>query len=325
VRRVLAILWLSGAATVADAQPGQPPAAPPPAPADSPAPPPVEAPKTPAELAFLEGRELLDAGQFAAACAKFETSLEQDPTAPGTLLNLGLCNERLGKTATALQWFRKAQFRAAETGMTDYEDVAKINTFSLAVRVPTLRITFANPRPAGSVVFVDNQQVADVDLLRLEVDPNVAHVVELRSDGKPPIRTEVLVKDGDTATVVIPVPARAPPQTVTTFVEVDRGKTRRVIAYSMAGGGVGLWAASLIVSLDAKRSREASERPEDWVHYKNVARWTGTSLFAAGTAAIGVAALLYFTAPGVERVERTTIVGPVVGGDQLGVAVHGAF
>jgi tetratricopeptide (TPR) repeat protein len=318
MRRVLVVLWLCG---VANAQPQQPqPASP-----SGDMPPPVEAPPTPAEIAFAQGRELLDAGQFAAACASFETSLKEDPNAPGTLLNLGLCNERLGKTATALGWFRKAQFRSAETGMTDYEEAAKTATFSLAVRVPTLKITFANPPPPSGVVFLDEHQLTELDLARIEVDPNVAHRIELRIEAKPSIRTEITLKDGETGTAVIPVPAPprpAPP--VKTVVEIDHGRTRRLVAYGLAGAGVVLWGASLAVTLDAKDKLQRAEHPDDWQHYENVARWGGTSLFVGGALAIAGASVLYVTAPGVERVERTSL-APVVARDGLGVAVHGSF
>jgi hypothetical protein len=321
VRRLLLVLWLTG---VAHAQP-----APPPPVVDAPVDAPVETPPlTPAELAFQQGRAQLEAGEFAAACASFETSLKADPNAPGTLLNLGLCNERLGKTATALGWFRRAQFRSAETGMTDYEEAAKTETFSLAVRVPTLKITFANPPAPGGTVLLDGQQLTELDLARVEVDPNVAHVVELRIENKPTIRTEILLKDGEAGTAVLPVPAppvvKPPTKTV---VEIDRGRTRRFIAYGLAGAGVALWSASLVVTLDAKQKLQASEHPEDWQHFENVARWGGTSLFIGGALAIAGAGVLYFTAPGVERVERIerTTVAPIVARDGLGVAVHGSF
>jgi len=69
------------------------------------------------------------------------------------------------------------------------------------------------------------------------VPSTVSHGIELRVQGKPPIRTEITVKDGDElTTVAIPVPA--PPKVTTTVIEVDRGKTRRIVAYSLASTGV---------------------------------------------------------------------------------------
>ena len=119
-------------------------------PADTP--PPETAPATPAQLAFREGRELLEAGKDAEACAKFEESLKADPDAPGTMLNLGLCNEKLEKFKTALYWFRKAQARAAETNLPDYERAAKDHTIDLANKVATIKIQFASAPPADASV-----------------------------------------------------------------------------------------------------------------------------------------------------------------------------
>jgi tetratricopeptide (TPR) repeat protein len=53
-----------------------------------------------AEALFKEGKRLLKEGKVAEACRKLEGSYRIDP-APGTLLNLALCHEEEGKTATA--------------------------------------------------------------------------------------------------------------------------------------------------------------------------------------------------------------------------------
>lgn len=279
-----------------------------------------------AEQAFAEGRVLLEQGKFAEACAQFETSLRLDADAAGTLLNLGLCHQRLGQTATALAWFRKAQFRAAETSMTDYEQAAKTNTLTLAAIVPTLRVEVTPQTPAGSPVFLDDQRVADVDLGRLELDPGT-HVVELRIAGAPVERHELTVHDGDKQTLTLgPVAAAVvePVRPGKVVVEVDRGRSQRLLAYALGGAGVALWGGSLAVSLAAKSNADASEHPDDWQHEKLVARFGGTSMFLVGTAAIATGVYLYVRAPGVERVERMAI-APAVSGDALGVSVHGAF
>src|SRR5512143_2077883 len=112
--------------------------------------PPAAPEQPPAVRAFEDGRTLLDAGKPGEACAKFEESIKLDPDAPGTMLNLGLCNELLGRTATALRWFRKAQFRAAESNKTEYEQAAKGKTVLLAGKVPAVRIVFSSAPPAGA-------------------------------------------------------------------------------------------------------------------------------------------------------------------------------
>ena len=119
--------------TTAYAQPVETPPVTPSPPVD--AQPPAARP-SPAMVAFEEGRALLEAGKYEEACAKFTASITDDPDAPGTLLNLGLCNEKLGRTATALAWYRKAQFRSAEARKSADEDAAKQRTIELAACDP---------------------------------------------------------------------------------------------------------------------------------------------------------------------------------------------
>jgi len=307
-------LALASSASPATAQPAGPFDPGQPAPAEVPA-------VSPAEQAFSEGRALLEAGQLAEACARFELSLRLDPDASGTLLNLGLCNQRLGKTATALAWFRRAQFRAAETSMAANENAAKAYTFNLAVLVPTVRVELTPQTPAASTVLVDGREVADVDLARLELDPG-PHVIELRAPGRAPVRRELTLRDGDRPTVTlgeVATPARA--VLPTAYVDVDRGRSRRIAAYVLGGTGLALWGGSLALALAAKHEADSSEHPEDWRHWTQVARFGGTSMFLVGTAAIATGVYLYVKAPGIER----TAIAPAITGDALGVSVHGAF
>ncbi|MEO7330625.1 MAG: preprotein translocase subunit TatA, partial [Minicystis sp.] len=53
-----------------------------------------------ADALFKEGRSAFDRHDFPTACAKFEQSQAADPAA-GTLLNLALCEEKLGKLLPA--------------------------------------------------------------------------------------------------------------------------------------------------------------------------------------------------------------------------------
>src|SRR5882724_8619438 len=77
-----------------------------------------------ADALFAEGRKLIDAHDDVGACEKFNEAIKLDPDAAGTMLNLGLCNEHLKKFASALYWFRKAQARAHETQLPEYETAA---------------------------------------------------------------------------------------------------------------------------------------------------------------------------------------------------------
>jgi tetratricopeptide (TPR) repeat protein len=99
-----------------------------------------------ADRLFEEGRKLLDT-RPEQACAKFDEAIKRDPDAPGVLLNLGLCNEKLGKYKTALYWFRKAQVRATESNLPDYVDAAVKHTATLTKQVARVNIQFTEPTP----------------------------------------------------------------------------------------------------------------------------------------------------------------------------------
>ena len=74
--------------------------------------------KAAAEVLFDEGIRLLKAGDTAAACPKFEGSQKVDPGI-GTLLYLGECYRREGRTASAWGTFREAASLADAAGDSD--------------------------------------------------------------------------------------------------------------------------------------------------------------------------------------------------------------
>jgi serine/threonine-protein kinase len=80
--------------------------------------------KTTAEALFDEGVKLMKSGNFQEACPKLENSQRVDP-AVGTLLYLGECYEKIGRTASAWATFREAQSAAESTGQTKRAQTAK--------------------------------------------------------------------------------------------------------------------------------------------------------------------------------------------------------
>jgi len=139
-----------------------------------------------ADVLFAEGRQLLtnangNRDDVRAACQKFEQAIALDPTAPGVMLNLGLCYETLEKYATSLYWFRKAQVAAAEAKprpLPEYENAAKQHTQDLAAKVVTAKIE----APPDATVFVDGRRVLPTDYARVEVDKD--SLIEARAPGK---------------------------------------------------------------------------------------------------------------------------------------------
>lgn len=300
-----------------------------------------------ADELFEEGRKLLAQGDqnAAAACAKFDEAIKLDPEAPGTMLNLGLCNEKLSKYKTALYWFRKAQARAFETGLPDYEAAAKQHTADLVNKVATIKISFTNTPPDGTRVKIDGQEIPPADYLAAEVDPG-PHTLVAGAPGHKIYTREFDVqgRGGETLTIELE-PGDS------SFI-IDRGAGRRKAAIITAAGGGALLLGSLGVSLYArsryKRCADngvllplTASRPGDEVRssdcpagdgpatdyankYQDMAQKWGTSLFVAGAVTVGVAGFLYFTAPAKERVDRTVFT-PVVGPTDVGFAIGGRF
>src|SRR6187549_3176502 len=92
-----------------------------------------------AEALFREGRTLMDAGNYAAACPKLEESYAQDP-ATGTLLALGMCQERAGRTASAWATYSEAASRAKRDGRADRERAAREHMAALEPKLSHLTI-----------------------------------------------------------------------------------------------------------------------------------------------------------------------------------------
>src|SRR5690349_20750961 len=81
-------------------------------------------PMAPARQAFMEGRKLAQAGDYAAACPKFEESLRLE-VGVGPQFNLADCWEHIGRTASARALFLGAAASAKAVGQADREQVLR--------------------------------------------------------------------------------------------------------------------------------------------------------------------------------------------------------
>lgn len=291
-----------------------------------------------ADELFEEGRALLVQGDHnaPAACEKFGEAIQLDPEAPGTMLNLGLCNEKLGKYASALFWFRRAQARAAETNLPDYEAAAKEHTVDLAAKVATIKITFSSPPPADTKVKIDGREIPPADYLSAEVDPG-PHTLVVGASGYRIFTQEFTIEGRGGQTIDVTLV-----QGDNTII-VDRGAGQRRAAIFTAAGGGALLLTSLAVTLYARNAygkcanngqlmsdladcphSDPGEATSYANKYSDIAKWWGTGFFVAGAVTVGIASALYFTAPAKERIDRTVFT-PTVGPDQVGFAISGGF
>lgn len=140
---------------------------------------PIDPPKPPDIVLFEEARELMNKEQFAAAAAKLEESQRIKPGL-GKLFQLSVCNEKLGRTASAWRGYTAVAQKAEEAGRVDEAGEAKrraaaVEPLLAKVRVnitppaaPGLEVTLTGARP-GSKAILDSLSWG----LDIPVDPDI--------------------------------------------------------------------------------------------------------------------------------------------------------
>lgn len=158
---------------------------------------------------FDDARKLMQERRFDDACPKLEESQRLVPTA-GTLLNLALCHEQQGKTATAWLEYHEAVAFAARDRNVERRELARQRIAEIEPRLARLTVLVPTPVPAGLWILVDGVPLARSGWgSGLPVDPGV-HRVELGAPGR--IRRElvVAVAAGNERRLEVPSLAYAP-------------------------------------------------------------------------------------------------------------------
>jgi hypothetical protein len=260
-----------------------------------------------AEALFREGRELMEHGKTSEACGKFGESYRLD-RALGTLLNLALCHEREGKTATAWAEFSDAVSEAARAG-DDREAFAGKHLSALSQELSRLRVVVAPASNAltGLDVRLDGQTLGRAAWSSpLPIDPG-DHELVATADGKKPWKTTFVIAKGP-GVIVVDVPALEDlPKSAPPAPERDPGQPQRLVGLGLgATGVVGLvlgsgfgWAA-----LSEKDDRDANCAPAgcttEGLAADDRARdraAVSTVSFLAGGALVAAGLILYLTAP----------------------------
>jgi hypothetical protein len=170
-----------------------------------------------AEKLYDDGLKLLDAGDWAKACERFEASFVLDP-APGTQLQRAACAEHEGKIALA--WSRFKEARALNADTQSKKQRAELQSFidasiqRLEPRLPYLSVRLV---PAVKEATVARDGLASTFDVELPIDPGM-HVVEVTAPGYAPARREVKLDEGKhelleirLEALVVPSPAAPPP------------------------------------------------------------------------------------------------------------------
>lgn len=184
-----------------------------------------------AEALFREGRTLLEQGAFSAACEKLEASNAIEPSA-GTLLNLGSCRAKQGKTATSWANFVSAERLARRQNRADQALEAQRRADELEPQLSTLTLLAPEALP-GLEVRRTGQLVPSASFgTAVPVDPGPT-VIELSAPGYESARLQVTIgTSADHQTLELPQLQK--------IVEPDRSASPLSSADSQSALGTGV-------------------------------------------------------------------------------------
>lgn len=189
-----------------------------------------------AEALFKAARALVDKGDDAAGCPKFEASLALNPSA-STQINIARCREREGKLATAWHDYHRAlvlnRETAGEQRRRSLDEVANKGIAALEPRVPKLVIVVKGA-PSGMEVLRDGTALPAAALGEpLPVDPG-PHEIRASAPGHEAETRSITLAEGETTTVELTLRAAA-----AAAASAAKPPTR---ANEAQGGGAPAWA-----------------------------------------------------------------------------------
>jgi hypothetical protein len=128
-----------------------------------------------ADHLFHSGEKKFDSGDYAGACNDFAESLKLGPKL-GTLLNLGLCHETIGKPVTAWHELSHAAAWAAQNGQRDRWEFATQHIRALEPKLPRVVLQLPTDRPISGI-DLDGEPVPEQRwYLPLYLDPGEHHL-----------------------------------------------------------------------------------------------------------------------------------------------------
>jgi len=265
-----------------------------------------------AETLFFTARGMMEAGRYAEACGKLTESYRLDAAA-GTLLNLAVCNQKIGKIASAWGEFRDAQAEARRMNRADRE---KLATDSIAAIQPELPFLAINVPPLVRVIRGFEITRNGVPLqgaawdTELPVDPGDVEVVE-RAPGYKPRTLHVTVAAKEHATLAAVPLELAPIERAPVAFWTGKRVTGLIIALAgvgAAGAGAGF---GVLAINDKKKSDQGCptyagelrcQQPGvDSMNKANVEAWVSNAAFGLAVVGVGLGSYLLLSGGAQER------------------------
>jgi len=211
-----------------------------------------------AEQLFRDGKELMGLGKIPQACAKLADSERYDPQ-PGTLLNLALCHEQEGRTASAWVEFGDAASLASRANEPERASFARKRAAVLEAKLSRLRVRVTSSAP-GLTVRIDGVVLAASALGEaVPLDPG-NHTIDASAPGKAAFARTVTIAEGPGSAEVVVAPLESAPVPPPLPRDAGRSGGGRTLAFVALGVGVaGLAVGSYFgVSTLAKKNDESS-------------------------------------------------------------------
>jgi len=268
---------------------------------------PTEQERVLANALFDEARALMSEGRFVEACPKFAESMRLQPGG-GTLLNLGICHEREGKSATAWGELKAAVAMARRDGRSDREQLAleRLAVVERSLSYITIRVA-PDARVPGLVVALDGAVFGEPSWGSARpIDPG-EHELTATAPGMERFVTRFRIDpSGHRASIDVPRLAPAAPAPAPERPSVLKGwHVGGIVAGGIGviglafGTGFGLSAKSAWSDAEAgcprpdRCSDEAAQAAIDAGHRADFA----TIGFVVGGVGIGLGAILFATGP----------------------------
>lgn len=280
-----------------------------------------------ADAVFKEALALRDKDPVA-ACAKFEEALGYNPQAISTRLNVALCDEKLGRIASAVDKFTEVADRARVQNLTEYLNVAEEHLAKLTPELSFLTVTFVEPDVADMKVMIDDKVVPADKLAKLPIDPG-ERVIVVTAPGRMPFRKKLVVMKQTKPELQIPRLERGGSHTLIGKITVAAGGataitgiTLGIVARSRYNDAHGRCQPDPMVAGHVLCSQADKQKVDKALTLGNV----GTAVTLIGVAAAGVGGYLWWRGARRGHEQRgLAYLGPHVGADGAGLVAAGRF
>jgi len=217
-------------------------------------------PKNSADWLFRSGREAMQHGDYAAACAQFAESDRIEPS-PGAKLNRALCEEPLGHLALA---WRLLQTCIDELPADDERSlIAQRHAAELRSKLAFVTITFrAGKSPKASRVTLDGAELPSAEFGVPKPLDVGAHVIEVTADGHSAKVTEFRLSAGDQQRFELSLgtPLVEPSRKGQHEAVPLQTSPWRTVGFGLGGAGVAMAATCIVTGVLAHEAKQDMTR-----------------------------------------------------------------